>query len=87
MNQVDSGNIVAVALAIGVRVLPMVSDVMDTMGFRGPDTNTYPKDMCTTMFIALSIMDRSWKQPRCPLTEELIQKNVVHLHDGILFRY
>jgi hypothetical protein len=39
---------------------------------------TYPKDvlpchrdMCSTMFIAaLFVIDRSWKQPRCPTTEK-----------------
>jgi hypothetical protein len=42
----------------------------------------YPKDapachrgMCPTMFIvALFVITRSWKQPRCPRTEEWIQK-------------
>jgi hypothetical protein len=33
------------------------------------------KDTCSTMFIAaLSIIARSWKEPRCPSTEEWIQK-------------
>jgi hypothetical protein len=32
-------------------------------------------DTCSTIFIsALSIIARSWKQPRCPLTRDLIQK-------------
>jgi len=36
---------------------------------------TYSKDTCSTMFItALSIIDRSQKEPRCPSTEEWIQK-------------
>jgi hypothetical protein len=31
--------------------------------------------MCSTMFIgALFVIARSWKQPRCPMTEEWIQK-------------
>ena len=42
----------------------------------------YPKDAlpchrgtCPTMFIvALFVIVRSWKQPRCPTTEEWIQK-------------
>jgi hypothetical protein len=42
----------------------------------------YPKDAlpchrgkCSSMFIvALSVIARSWKKPRCPLTEEWIQK-------------
>jgi hypothetical protein len=33
------------------------------------------KDACPTMFIAaLFIIARSWKEPRCPSTEEWIQK-------------
>ena len=31
--------------------------------------------MCSTMFIATySVIGRSWRQPRCPTTEERIQK-------------
>ena len=44
--------------------------------------NIYPedapvcnKDTCSTMFIStLFIIARSWKEPRCPSTEEWIQK-------------
>jgi hypothetical protein len=36
---------------------------------------TYNKDICSTMFIAvLFIIGRSWKEPRCPSTDEWIQK-------------
>ena len=39
------------------------------------DAPTYNKDTCSTMFIsAIFIIARSWKQPRCPSTEEWIQK-------------
>ena len=39
------------------------------------DAPTYKKDMCSTMFIvALCIIARSWKEPRCPSTEEWIKK-------------
>jgi hypothetical protein len=39
------------------------------------DAPTCNKDTCSTMFIvALSIIARSWKEPRCPSTEEWIQK-------------
>lgn len=38
------------------------------------------------MFTAtLLVIARRWKQPKCPLTEEWISKNVVHPHSGILF--
>jgi hypothetical protein len=33
------------------------------------------KDKCSTMFIvSIFIIDRSWKEPRCPSTEEWIEK-------------
>ena len=39
------------------------------------DAQTCNKDTCSTMFIAaLFIIARSWKEPRCPSTEESIQK-------------
>ena len=39
------------------------------------DVPTYNKDTCSTMFIAaLFIIARSWKEPRCPSTEEWNQK-------------
>jgi hypothetical protein len=39
------------------------------------DVLTSKKDTCSTMFIAaLFIIARSWKEPRCPSTEEWIQK-------------
>ena len=39
------------------------------------DVPTCNKDTCSTMFIAvLFIIARSWKEPRCPSTEESIQK-------------
>jgi hypothetical protein len=39
------------------------------------DDSTCNKDPCSTMFIAaLFIIARSWKDPRCPSTEEWIQK-------------
>jgi len=39
------------------------------------DAPKYNKDTCSTMFIAdLFIVARTWKQPRCPSTEEWLQK-------------
>ena len=39
------------------------------------DVLTCKKDTCSTVFIAaLFIIARSWKEPRCPSTEEWIQK-------------
>jgi hypothetical protein len=39
------------------------------------DAPAHNKDTCSAMFIAaLFIVARSWKEPRCPSTEEWIQK-------------
>jgi len=40
-----------------------------------PEKTTTHKDTCTPMFIAaLFTIAKTWKQPKCPLTEEWIQK-------------
>jgi hypothetical protein len=45
------------------------------LGIYPEDVPTCNKDTCSTMFIAtLFIIARSWKQPRCPSTEEWMQK-------------
>ena len=45
------------------------------LGIYPEDAATGKKDTCSTMFIAaLFIIARSWKEPRCPSTEEWIQK-------------
>jgi hypothetical protein len=45
------------------------------LGIYPEDAPTYNKDTCSTMFLAaLFIITRSCKQPRCPPTEEWIQK-------------
>ena len=44
-----------------------------------PEKTTILKDICTPMFIpAILTIARTWKQPRCPLTD------VVHIYSGIL---
>ena len=40
------------------------------LGIYPEDVPTYNKDTCSTMFI----IARSWKEHRCPSTEEWIQK-------------
>jgi hypothetical protein len=40
------------------------------LGIYPEDVPTSKKDICSTMFIALFIIARSWKEPRCPSTEE-----------------
>jgi hypothetical protein len=55
-------------------VLPEDSAI-PLLGIYSKGAPTYSKDTCSTMFIAsLLIIARSWKQPRCPSTEEWIQK-------------
>jgi len=45
------------------------------LGIYPKDASTYKRDTCSTMFIAaLFIIARNWKEPRCPSTEEWIQK-------------
>ena len=44
------------------------------LGIYPEDVPTSKKETCSTMFIAaLFIIARSWKEPRCPTTEEWIQ--------------
>ena len=45
------------------------------LGIYPEDVPTCNKDTYSTMFIAaLVVIARSWKEPRCPSTEEWIQK-------------
>ena len=45
------------------------------LGIYPEDVPTCSKDTCPTMFLAaLFIIARSWNEPRCPSTEEWIQK-------------
>ena len=45
------------------------------LGIYPEDVPTGNKDTCSTLFIAvLFITTKSWKEPRCPSTEEWIQK-------------
>ena len=49
--------------------------VIPLLGIYPEDAPTCNKDTCSTMFIAaLFIIARSWKEPRCPTTEEWIEK-------------
>ena len=41
-----------------------------------PEETIFEKDTCDSMFIAaLFTLARTWKQPRCPLTDEWIMKS------------
>ena len=39
-----------------------------------PEKTIIQKETCTTVFIALFTLTRTWKQPRCPSTDEWIKK-------------
>ena len=52
-----------------------------------PEETKIEKDTCIPLFIsALFTIARTWKQPRCPSTDEWIKK-VVHIYNGILFSH
>ena len=53
----------------------MEDSAIHLLGINPEDVPTCYKDTCCTMFIAaLFIVARSWKEPRCPSTEDWIQK-------------
>jgi hypothetical protein len=50
------------------------------LGIYPNDVQTCNKDTCYNMFIAaLFIIPRMWKQPRCPSTEESLQKMYIFI--------
>ena len=50
-------------------------DPASTLLGRYPDKTIVQKDACMPMFIAaLFTIARTWKQPKCPLTDEWIKK-------------
>jgi hypothetical protein len=45
------------------------------LGIHPQEAPLYHKDLCSTMVIAaLLVIARNWKQPRCPSSQEWIQK-------------
>jgi hypothetical protein len=56
-------------------IVPLEDPAIPLLGIYPEDVPTCNKDTCSTMFItALFIIARSWKESRCPSTEEWIQK-------------
>ena len=50
-----------------------------------PEKTLTERDACAPVFATLFTIARTWKQHRCPLTEEWIRKLwYIHTHDGIL---
>ena len=53
-----------------------------------PDKTIIQKDTCTPMFIAaLFTTAKTWKQPKCPSTDEWIKKMWYILYNGILLSH
>ena len=58
-----------------LKIVLLQDPAISLLGIYPDDVPTGKKDTCSTMFIAaLFIIARSWKEPRCPSTEERIQK-------------
>ena len=58
-----------------LRTVLALYPAMLLLGIYPIDTLPSHKDSCSTLFIlALFVIARIWKQPRCPSTEEWIQK-------------
>jgi hypothetical protein len=63
-----------ISLAVSQKIGHPEDPAIPLLGIYLKDVLTYNKDTCSTMFIAaLFIIAKSWKQPRCPSTEEWIQ--------------
>jgi hypothetical protein len=68
-------------------VLPENSSI-PLLGLYPKDSSIYNKYTCSIIFIpALFITARSWKEPRCPATEEMDTENAVHLQNEVLLSY
>jgi len=49
-----------------------------------PEKTTILKDTCTPVFIAaIYTIARTWKEPRCPLTDEWIKKYGIYIQQNI----
>ena len=56
-------------------IVLLVNPAIPLLGIYPEEVPTSNKDTCSTMFkAALFIIARSWKEPRCPSTEEWMQK-------------
>ena len=74
--------------------IPLKTRNKDTMWPGNTTSGHYPeeikteKDTYTPMLIAaLLTIAKTWKQPRCPLTDEWIKEAVVHIYNGILLSH
>ena len=52
-----------------------------------PEETKIERDTCIPLFTAaLFTIDKTWKQPKCPLTE-IDKENVIHIYNGILLSH
>jgi len=52
-----------------------------------PDKTPIQKNTCTPIFIAaLYTIDKTWKEPKCPLKDEWI-KDVICIYNGMLLNH
>ena len=83
-------SILEICLAVPQKldIVLLEDPAISLLGIYPEDVPTGNKNTFSTMFIlALFIIARSCKEHRCPSTEEWVQKNVVHSHNGVLFSY
>ena len=53
-----------------------------------PEKTIIQKESCTKMFIAaLFTIARTWKQPKCPSTDEMDKEDVARIYNGILLSH
>ena len=70
-----------------LRIKPPYDPATPLLGIY-PEETKVKKDTCIPSVIAVLLtIARTWKQPRCPSTDEWIRKVVVHIHDGILLSH
>ena len=71
-----------------LRIKPLYDPAIPLLGTY-PEETKIEKDTCIPMFIvALFTTARTWKQPRCPLTDGWIKKLwYLYTHDGILLSH
>ena len=66
---------ISMAISQEIRKNLLHDPVIPLLGIYPKDAQLYHKDMCSTMFIAaLFVIASTWKQPKCPSTEEWIRK-------------
>ena len=53
-----------------------------------PEKTFTEKDIGTPMLTAaLFTIAKTWKQPKCPMTDDQIKEDVVHIYNGILLSH